>query len=182
MASEFTEAADAAQDLIKEELLKGESQWISRVALSTMVMALLSALGALLAGVTSNELITERTKEILEVSQLEADRIHVELLKSKHEILTSLGTAVDNSEVEEIRKYQDEIEELKTEIEAEESKVQITIFEHELFAFGVTLLSIAITLSGISLVAKRKRIWAAGLVIGVIGAGLVGIGVYKMLS
>lgn len=186
MEAEFEVAAEAAHDQIKEESLKdgeGEkSRWIAWVALSTMVMALLSALGVLLAGVAVNELMIERTKEILEVSHLEADRIDVELLKSKHAILTSLGETLDNSEIEKIRKYQDKIEELKTDVALEEARVQRTIFEHELFAIGVTLLSIAITLCGMSVITKRRKIWAVGLVIGVIGASFVGSGIYKMFS
>ncbi len=186
MVSEFEEAAEVAHDLIKEELQKeGKDEkllWIGLVSLSTMVMALLSALGALLAAVAANELMIERTKEILEISHLETDRINIELLKSKHAILTSLGEVPDSSEIERIRKYQDDNKKLKIDAEAEESIFQKAISEHELFAIGVTLLSIAIALSGMSLVAKRKMLWAVGLVFGVIGVSFVGVGVCKMIS
>ena len=79
MVSEFEETAKAAHDLIKEELLEeageGKSQWIDWVSISTMVMALLAALGALLSGITANEMMVDRTKEILEFAQMETDRI-----------------------------------------------------------------------------------------------------------
>ena len=152
------------------------------VDLSTMVMALLSAVGALLAVFTANQLMIERTREVLEISRLEADCINIELLKSKHAILMSLGESLDNSEIEKIRKYQDKIDKLETDVESEEAKVQRGIFEHELFAIGVTLLSIAITLRAMSVVVKHKKIWVVGLVVGVIGASFLGIGIYKMIS
>ncbi len=185
MVSEFEEAPEAAQDSIKEKFMKEVeeemSQWIGWVGISTVVMALLTAVGAFLAGFTANELMIERTKEVLEVSHLEANCIEIEVLKSKHAILTSLGESLDNSEIEKIRKYQDELEELETEVESEESKVRITLFEHELFAIGITLLSVGITLSGVSVVARRKKIWAVGLMFGVIGTSFLGIGIYRMI-
>ncbi len=100
MTSEIEEATEVAHALIKEEVQEEnkdeKSQWIGLVSLSAMVMALLSALGALLAAVAANELMVERTKEILEISHLEADRIDIELLKSKHAILASLGEVLDS--------------------------------------------------------------------------------------
>lgn len=186
MASEFEETAEAAHDQIKEKSLKegGEEkpQWIDWVAISTMAMAIFTALGALLAGITANEMMVNRTKEILEFAQMETDRIEIELLKSKHEILTSLGVTVDDSEIERIRKNKREFEEMKADVEAVESEARKRIYEHELFAIGATLLSIAITLCGVSVVVMQKKIWAIGLVVSVIGVGFIGMGIYSMIS
>jgi hypothetical protein len=185
MASEFEEAAKAAQVLINDKIPEGgsgeESHWVNRVALSTMIMALLSAVGSLLAGVTANDILVDRTMEILEVSRLEADRVSIELLESKHQILTAMDQSVDPSEIEKIQRYKATIEELKAEVEVEESKAQMAILEHELFAIGVTLLSVAITLGGISLIGHRKGIWKIGLLVGVIGACIVGVAAFKMI-
>ncbi len=50
MASELEEATEITHELIKENIInqtdKQHSAWINRVALSTMIMALISALGA----------------------------------------------------------------------------------------------------------------------------------------
>jgi hypothetical protein len=186
MASEFEEAAETARDIIKEESLKEvekeEPQWIGWVALSTLVMALLSALGSLTAGITANDLIIERSKEILDLSHISADRVDIQVLKSKHAILTSMGETVDSSEIEKIRNYEDEMEKAGADAAVEESQFQRAFFEHELFAMGVTMLSISITLSGISVVTRRKRAWMVGLVFAVIGTSFLGIGVYRMIS
>ena len=75
--TEIEESAEAAHDLIREKLLRKNdedgSRWTGWIILSTMALALLSALAALLAGFTANEAVLERTKEILEVSYYESD-------------------------------------------------------------------------------------------------------------
>ena len=70
-----------------------------------MIMALFSAVGSLLAGVTANDILVDRTMEILEVSRLESDRVSIELLESKHQILTAMDQSVDPSEIEKIQRY-----------------------------------------------------------------------------
>ena len=61
----------------------GDRGWIMWVALTAIILALFSSVGVLLAGITSTSLM-ERTEEILELSKLEGDRLHIEVLRSKH--------------------------------------------------------------------------------------------------
>ena len=63
--------------------------WHKHVALIILIMALLSALVAVLASITAHQALIERTKEIIEVDIMEGDRIYVEVLKTKHEILAA---------------------------------------------------------------------------------------------
>jgi hypothetical protein len=186
MASEFEESAETAQELISEELAENSreerSDWTSRVALSTMVIALFSAISGLLAGITANESLLERTEEILEVSKLESDYLEVEFLKSKHEILISLGESPDIGEIERISQYEGRMGESKTIREDDEPRIRATIYEHELFATAVTLFSMAITLSGMALVAKRRILWMVSLAFAVVGFGFLGFGVFQMLG
>lgn len=181
MPSEFEESVEVAHELIREEVSRKTSRWIEWVAISTMVMALFSALGALLAASTSNELMIKRTKEILEVSQLNADRTDIEILKSKHVLLESLGKKPEASDVERIKNYSYEIRDLKTDAESKERQITLTLYEHELFGIGVTLLSIAITLSGMAVVIKEKKIWFVGLMFAALGTSFLGAGLFKML-
>ena len=184
--TELEESAEAAHDLIREELQRKNDEdgmrWTGWVLLSTMALALLSALAALLAGFTANEAVLERTQELLEVSYYESDRLNMEILKSKHEILISLGETPSRAKIDRIRKYEDEVSRLKLSVSKEELKAQEAIFEHELFAIGVTLFSIAITLCGMALVVQRRRIWGVGLVFGLAGICIVGLGIFKMFS
>ena len=63
----------------------GDRGWIMWVALTAIILALFSSVGVLLAGITSTSLM-ERTEEILELSKLEGDRLHIGVLRSKHDV------------------------------------------------------------------------------------------------
>ena len=181
MVSELEESAAAAKDLIMEELHmeRAHSKWTSQLAFSSMIMALLAAVSALLAGITANDSMIQRTTELLEASRLNEIQLSIEVAKSKHEILTSLGKSPDDAEVEKFRASEAI---MKANMEIEESRVEKTVYEHELFAIGTTLLSMAITLSGLSIVTRRRSLWSVGLVFSAIGVGFVGWGVYTMIT
>ena len=51
--------------------------------------------GSRLAGITSNESLMERTEEILDLSKLESDRLHIEVLRLKHDLLRSVDKPVE---------------------------------------------------------------------------------------
>jgi hypothetical protein len=147
-----------------------------------MIMALLAAIAGLLAGMSANEALLERTQEIIKFSQLEGDRACVETLKAKHEILTALGETPDPVEVEIVAASERETRELATVTAREEAMALANARTHLIFAVAVTLLSLGITVGGMAVVLERKALWAAGLLFGTVGAVGTGLGILSMLS
>jgi hypothetical protein len=165
-----------------EEGTERHPRWHRQVALTTMIMALLAAFGSLLAGITANEALLERTIEIIEVSYLEGDRVYVETLRAKHEILAAVGETPNSAEFEAVLAFEEEMRELEADAAREEELVLATAHTHMIFAVAVTLLALGITLGGTAVVVERKLLWVAGLVFGAAGAAGVGLGVLRMLS
>ena len=186
MSSEYLESAEFSQEEIFEELEhdghKGPP-WIKRVGLSTMIMASLVAIGALMAGITANELIIKRTEEILEAHQLSTDQLQIEVLKSKHAVLSSMGQTPESDEVDQILLFEKsrEAELVKEELREDEAEVRSTLEAHEIFAISVTLLSIALTLSGVAILYRKKGIWFFGLGIGAIGTAFMVLGLIHII-
>lgn len=185
--SELTETTETAQDAVTEAVESkepGEEHpgWYRQVAFSTLVLALLAALGGLLAGITANDALFERTKEIIKVSYLEADHIRVDALRSKHEILTVLGETPDPGEVETLAAFEEEMREMEADTAREELIALRFAGAHTIFAIAVTLLSLGITLGGMAVIVERKSLWAVGLVFGAVGAVGIGLGIYTWLS
>jgi hypothetical protein len=185
--SELTEMTDTAEDAVteameSEEVGEKHPGWHRQVALTTLVMALLAGLGGLLAGITAHEALLKRTKEIIEVSYLEGDRVHVETLNSKHEILTALGETPNRVEVERVVAFEEEMRELKAGTAREEALALTADNTHLIFAVAVVLLSLGITLGGMAVIVEHKFLWTVGLVFGVAGAAGIGLGVLAMLS
>ena len=185
--SELTEITETAEDTVLEaveepEVGPEEPKWHKHVTLTTLIMALLAALGGLLAGMTANQALLDRTEEIMGVSRLESERAYVETLKSKHEILTILGETPDPSEVAAVAAFEDRMGGLVASTAEDESEVHESADAHEIFAVAVTLLALGITLGGMAIVVERKLLWTVGLTFGALGTIGIGLGVLTMLS
>jgi hypothetical protein len=88
-----------------------EKRWHRQVALTTLIFAMLAALGGLLSGITANESQREKMDEIISLTVLEGDRVSVEVLEAKHEILRSLGASPEETELATIQEIEAEIAE-----------------------------------------------------------------------
>ena len=184
--SEISESSELVEELVLESVKEDKGghkapKWHKRVALTSLVLALLTALGGLLAGMTAHEALLERTKEIIDISRVEGDRVSVEVLRAKHEILASLGEAVDPVEVALIQAYEEEEADLIIEAALEEAETQLTGYTHLVLAIAVTVLSVGITLGGMAVVVEEKALWLTGLVIGTVGTLGLALGIVMML-
>jgi len=184
--SELPESVETAEDFIKDvmepqEVGDGHPRWHKHVALTTLVLALLTAIGAMLTGMSAHQAMIDRTQEIIEVNSFEGDRNYVETLKVKHEILTALGETPDQAEITTIAAIEEEILELEIRAVSDESLVKTTTKSHHIFAIAVALLSLGTALCGMSIIVNQKFLWGAGLLFGAIGTVGVGLGVLRML-
>jgi hypothetical protein len=136
----------------------------------------------MLAGMSSHQAMIERTQEIIEVSSLQGDRVYVETLKSKHEILTILGETPDQAEITTIAAIEEEMLGLEIKTAGDESQVKTTTKGHIIFAIAVAMLSLGTALCGMSIIVNQKYLWGAGLLFGAIGTAGVGLGILRMLS
>lgn len=172
---EIEDKADHAHETIHEHVVEAHHdhpsapRWFVHVALSTLLMALLSASGALMAAISAHESLLERSREILDFVALETDRVEIEVLRSKHDILRQLGEAPAEPEVARVKAYQEDAARLDEEMAVEESHVQVTAHAHLVFAVAVTLLSIGITMGGMAVIARQRFLWLIGLGFGFAG-------------
>ena len=183
--SEIGESTELVEELILEAVKEDEAghrspRWHRYVALTSLVLALLTALGGLLAGMTAHESLLERTREIIDISRAESDRISVEVLQAKHEILASLGEAVDPAEIALIQTYEEEEAELAMEAALGEAKTQVIGYTHLVLAIAVTVLSVGITLGGMAVVVEERSLWIAGIAIGLVGTVGLAFGIVMM--
>ena len=184
--SESESSAELVEELVLESAKEDEPgkgpRWHKQVALSSLVLALLAALAGLLAGLTASQELHVRTREIMEVTRLENERVTIQVLRAKHELLEGLGRAADPDELAQIQVFEEETEALGAELAAEERQDQRTGNTHLILAIAVMLLSVGITLGGMAIVVEEKFLWYAGLAVGAVGIlGLV-LGIVRMLT
>lgn len=172
--SDGSESTEIANQLFMEQMEKNatsskEKRWHKQVALSTLIFAMLAAVGGLLSGITAHESQLEKTEEIISLTVLEGDRVSVEVLKAKHEILLSLGETPDEAELAAIREFEVEIAEKREEVAQEETLAQIIGQTHLIFAISVAFLAAGISLSGMAVVISEKWLWVVGMLVGAVG-------------
>ena len=145
----------------------GGAPWISWVALSTAILAVLAAITGLLSGKHANEAMMSQIQASDQWSYFQAKSIKASVLDAKM-TLTDSATEKDK---EKAAKYQEEQAEIKQEAEQREAEAKTNFHKHEVFARGVTMFQIAIAIAAVSALTRKRRFWFVSLVFGL--AGLV---------
>lgn len=144
----------------------GES-WITGVAFSTAILAVLAAITGLLSGKHANEAMMAQIEAANQWSYYQAKSIKASVLDAKM-TLTEQTTEKDK---EKAAQYQEEQARIKHEAERKQHEATSHFHKHEIFARGVTMFQIAIAIAAISALTKRRRFWFGSMLFG--GAGLV---------
>ena len=140
-------------------------RWISWVALSTAILAVLAAIAGLLSGKHANEAMMSQIEASDQWNYYQAKSIKASVLDAK----ISLTAAADPKDREKAARYEEEQAEIKKEAERKEIEAKHHFHRHEILARAVTMFQIAIAVAAISALTKRKRFWLTSLVFGAVG-------------
>ena len=144
----------------------GGPPWISWVALSTAILAVLAAIAGLLSGMHANEAMMSQIQASDQWGYYQAKSIKAAVLEAK----TTLAEAATEKDKEKAAQYQEEQSEIKREAEHKQAEAKANFHKHEVFARSVTMFQIAIAVAAISALTKKRRFWYVGLVFGLAGA------------
>src|ERR1700730_6500220 len=160
------------QEEIHQHAEHGGEAWLSQVALSTAILAVLGAIAGLLSGKHANEAMMSQIQASDQWGYYQAKSIKAAVLEAK----TTLAEAATEKDKEKAAKYQEEQAEIKLEAEHKETEATSNFHKHEVFARGVTMFQIAIAIAAISALTKRRRYWFISLIIGAIGCIFLALG------
>jgi hypothetical protein len=137
----------------------GGAPWISGVALSTAILAVLAAIAGLLSGKHANEAMMAQIEASDQWSYYQAKSIKASVLDAK---MTLTATATEKDK-EKAAQYQEEQAEIRREAEHKQVEAKSNFHKHEIFARGVTMFQIAIAIAAISALTKRRPFWFVSL-------------------
>jgi hypothetical protein len=137
----------------------GAGSWISQVALSTAILAVLAAITGLLSGKHANEAMMAQIEASNQWNYYQAKSIKASVLEAK----VTVTEAATEKDKEKAAQYQEEQVEIKREAEQKQTEAKLNFHKHEIFARGVTLFQIAIAIAAISALTKRRRFWLVSL-------------------
>jgi hypothetical protein len=144
-------------------------RWISWVALSTAILAVLAAIAGLLSGRYVNEAMMNQIEASDQWNYYQAKGIKAAVLDAK----MSLSGAPDESDQSKRERYEKEQEEIKSEAEHKEAAAKSNFHKHEVFAGGVTMFQIAIAIAAISALTRRRPFWIVSLLFGAAGCAFL---------
>jgi Domain of unknown function (DUF4337) len=150
----------------------GGVPWISGVALSTAILAVLAAISGLLAGMYANEAMMSQIQASDQWGYYQAKSIKAAILEAK----TTLASEATDRDKEKAAQYQEEQAEIKREAEHKQAEAKASFHRHEVFARSVTMFQIAIAIAAISALTKRRRFWFVSLVFGLAGVVFLVLG------
>jgi Na+-translocating ferredoxin:NAD+ oxidoreductase RnfD subunit len=150
----------------------GGPPWISWVALSTAILAVLAAIAGLLSGSHANEAMMNQIEASDQWLYYQAKSIKASVLEAK----TTLAAEATEKDKEKAAKYQEEQTEIKAEAEHKETEAKSNFHKHKVFADSVTMFQIAIAIAAISALTRKRRYWFVSLVFGLVGLVFLAFG------
>jgi len=153
---------------------KADRAWISRVAVSSAVLAVAAAITALLASHHADEAILEEMQATDQWSFYQAKGIKLAILQGNVEQMQADGKQVAPERTAKVEKYQTEMKAIEEKGHELEESSESHMHHHVWFARGVTAFQIAIAMGAIAVLARRPRLWLLSLALGLGGGtGLV---------
>ena len=139
--------------------------WISGVALSTAILAVLAAIASLLSGEYANEAMMNQIEAADHWSYYQAKSIKYAVVDVK----MALSGAPEEQDQSKRARYEKEQEEIKSEAEGKQAVAKSYFHKHEVFARAVTMFQIGIAIAAISALTKKRSFWGVSLVFGAVG-------------
>src|SRR5436190_14313465 len=107
----------------------GGAPWISWVALSTAILAVLAAIAGLLSGHHANEAMMNQIEASDQWAYYQAKSIKASVLDAK----MSLAATATDTDKEKAAQYQEEQSEIKAEAERKQAEAKTNFHKHEVF-------------------------------------------------
>src|SRR2546425_4259602 len=154
---------------VHESAEQSGAPWISWVALSTAILAVLAAIAGLLSGRHVNEAMMNQIEASDQWNYYQSKSIKTSVLDAK---ISLAGTPNESDQAKRDR-YEKEQEEIKSEAERKEAAAKSNFHKHEVFARGVTMFQIAIAIAAISALTRKPRFWIVSLLFGAAGCAFL---------
>lgn len=146
-----------------------QAGWRRHVAFGTLVIAVLAAISALFGGVTSHEILIERTEEIVDVVTANNHLLRAEVIRANHVLLAQLGADPDPAEVAEVDALEAEANLAIVAAEDERTESFAIGSAHLAFAAAATLFAVSIAIAGLALIMGNKKLWFGSLTLTAVG-------------
>jgi uncharacterized protein DUF4337 len=150
--------------------------WISWVALSTAILAVLAAIAGLLSGQHANEAMMNQIEASDQWNYYQAKSIKASVLDAK----MSLASSASEEDRQKTARYEEEQREIQKKAREDEAEAKSNFQRHEVYARAVTMFQIAIAIAAISVLTKKRHFWIVSLLFGAVGCVFLVLGMLNV--
>ncbi len=169
-----------------------KKDWTRFVALTTALLAVAAALGALQSGLLVNEALLAKNDQIGKLTQASDQWSYYQAEGLKSLIYQTAAqqvppaSAAAQTNLSQAKHYKDKQSDIQTQAKQLEDDAEKDaklsekyMDRHHIFAFSVSLCQIAIALSAVAALMRRRTVWLVGLGAGIIGTILLIAGFFR---
>ena len=172
MENPAEESVNDLQQELKEKASEAKDGFLTRIALTTALIAALAAVTGYLAGERADESLVDQIHAADHWSYYQAKSIKSAVLEAKMDTLQSLkGEAPSKADTDKIARYDEEMKEIQKLAEEKQNSATKRLNQRKILANGVTLFQIAIAIGAISAITRKQKLWYVSLIFG--AGGLV---------
>jgi len=143
---------------------------LTRIALTTALIAALAAVTGYLAGERADEALIDQIHSSDQWAYYQSKSIKSSVLSAKVETIQAMG-GKQSSEADQkkLARYDEEMQEIRKEAEEKQKASTHRIMERKILANGVTLFQIAIAIGAIAAITRKKELWYGSMGLGAAG-------------
>ena len=170
MENPAEEAVHDLQEELSERAAEAKDHFLTRIALTTALIAALAAVTGYLAGERADESLVDQIHASDSLSYYQAKSIKSALLSTKMETLQTLkGIPAAKVDLDKITEYQADMKEIKRTAEEQQAKAEHRLEQRKILANGVTHFQISIAIGAISAITRKKALWFGSIAFGAAG-------------
>ena len=153
-------------------------RWMSRVAVTTAVLATLAAMASSFASNHLNEAMIDQIRASDQWAYYQAKGVKLTVLESKLETLPALGKDITPADNVRVQRYKAEQAEISTTAKSHEASCENHRWRYKIIGRAITAFQIAIALSAVALLMQRNWFWFLSMAVGLIGAAFLTVGMW----
>lgn len=181
MGSEIDEIVDESiEDIGIDDVLERNEEppgkkpaWENWVAMSSSLLAVFSAIAALLATFESDKAAIAESSETVYAAYQEGAQSSYQVMQAKLDILAAMGKQPSPEDKEKLERIKAQAEVMKAKAAAYNEEGESRYHTHDHLAIAVTLFQLTILLGGLAVLVQRRFFWLFGLGFSVIGLGFL---------
>lgn len=172
---------DVPNVVAAEAETEGQKRWMSRVGVTTAVLAACASVATMFSASYLNKAMLEQIVTSDSWNYYQAKGVKLAVLESRMEMLTAVGkpppeTSAGESDSARAERYRKEQDEIKAGAEEHQTLARDYQKRHSRLALASTAFQIAIAMAAVALLIRKNSFWLLSLVFGFAGLALMVFG------